>query len=100
MPVIDPGNEILNESSCEYWQNELMNLRILLNEIDKGILTILQTGIESYKIDTGQSSQSTTRHSIFQLKEMRTTLMSQIDDLESKLGLGCFPSIVQVRPYW
>lgn len=100
MGIIDPGNNIANETSCEFWQNELINLRILLNEINKGILVLMQGNHQSYKLDTGQSAQSVTRFEIDELNEMRTTIMSQVDDLEAKLNLGCSPSIIQVRPAW
>lgn len=100
MSIIDLTNPIVNETSCEYWHNELINLRILLNEINEGILVLMRGGHQSYRLATGQSTQSVERYDIFQLKEMRTDIMSQIDDLEIKTENTCKPSVYQIRPCW
>jgi hypothetical protein len=100
MPVIDPTNPITTETSCEYWNNELINLRILLNKVDAGILHLMTTGIKSYTLDTGQSSQKKESLDMIGLHAMRKQLMSNIQDLENKLGVGCKPAVIQVRPNW
>jgi len=97
MGIIDPDNEIVNESSCEYWQNELVNTKILLNEIDKAILAITKTNIESYTIDTGQSRQTVTRVNIPALIQQKSSLQNTINSLELKLGVGQ-PAVKQVIP--
>lgn len=99
MGVIDPGNEIVNESSCEYWQNELVNTRILLNELNIAINTVLQTGIASYTLDTGQSRQTVTRQDMSALIERRNNLMEQIRMIELYLGIGK-PGVYKVEPAW
>jgi hypothetical protein len=100
MANIDPTNPINSETSCDYWTDELNNLRILLNEVDKGILTLIKSGHKSYNLDTGQSSQRVERLDMEGLKSMRKELLSQIDDLEIMLGVGCKPSVITVKPGW
>jgi len=99
MGIIDPGNEIVNETSCQYWENELINSRILLNEIDKAILAISQTNIQSYTLDTGQSRQTVTRQDLSNLIDRRDKLIEIIREIELYLNKGK-SGVQQVRPYW
>ncbi len=88
MGIIDPENEIVNESSCEYWQNELVNKRIMLNELNKAILAVTISGIASYTLDTGQSSQTVRRQDLPNLFKAREDLEENIRKLEIFLVEG------------
>lgn len=99
MSLIDSGHSSNNQTSKEYYQDELKNALVLLFEIDKAILTITKTNISSYKIETGQSSQSVTRADLPQLIEQRKNLLDSIRQLEMYLGEGQ-PAVKQVRPDW
>lgn len=99
MSIIDPDNEIISESSSDYWNNELINTRILLNEINKAILSLSLGTHQSYELDTGQSRQRVTRIDLDRLKSSREDLLSQIHDLEIKLNINGHGSII-ARPCW
>ncbi|HEY0087471.1 MAG TPA: hypothetical protein VGB37_01435 [Candidatus Lokiarchaeia archaeon] len=98
MALIDNDHEVVNESSATTWQDELNNCKILLNEVNKGILTLIQSNHSSYELNTGQSSQSVRRLSLLELKDMRSELMFQINEFE--LVLGIKPICRQVIPEW
>lgn len=88
MAIIDPSSDIVNEDSCTFWNDELINLKILLNKIDAGILYLAGSNHQEYSLDTGQSNQRVKRLSLDELNTMRTALLSDIQDLELKLGQG------------
>ena len=100
MPVIDPTNPINDETSCEYWQNELKNSRILLYEINKAIQALTTGGHQSYQLDTGQSSQRVTRFNLNELVAQREALIGQIADLELHPCNSNGKNVKQVRPLW
>lgn len=96
MPVIDTTSEAYNEDYLESWQAELQNAKILLFEVNKGIKTILINGHSRYEINTGQSSQSVTRMSLEDLRQLRTELINEIDELEKLLGVR--DNTIQICP--
>jgi hypothetical protein len=71
---------------------------MMLYEVEKGITTIIKTGIASYSLSSGQSNQDVRRLSLSELKELRAEILSQINDLEIMLGIK--KSCVQVVPGW
>lgn len=95
--IIDPTNPIVNEDSSTFWNDELINLKILLNKVDAGILYLAGSNHKSYQLDTGQTSQRKENLDTEQLNKLRTTLLSQIQDLELKLGIGKAGTII-VQP--
>lgn len=98
MPVIDNTSEAYDQTSDQYWTDELENLRILLFNINKGINSLLTSNHQSYELNTGQSSQRVTRLNLAELKDLRSEVMFQINELEILLGIK--KSIVYVRPGW
>lgn len=99
MPVVDPTSPATTETSLEYYQAELKNARDRLYKLNQAIDAIKTTGVASYTIDTGQSSQRVTRFDLHMLYEQIPGLMEQIRNLELYLGEGK-PAIKQVRPAW
>lgn len=97
MPTINDPDGASSENSCEYWENELANSKILLYELNKAISAIINTGIQSYTLDTGQSSQTVTRANLAAIIQQRNELISQIREIELYLGIGK-PGVQQVRP--
>lgn len=97
MPIIEIDNPAADENSCEYWQNELANSKILLYEINKAILAITQTNIQRYTLDTGQSSHTVVRADLPALIEQRDQLKKSIREIELYLGIGK-SNVKQVRP--
>lgn len=97
MPIIKIDNPAANENSCEYWQNELTNSKILLYEINKAILAITQTNIQRYTLDTGQSSHTVQRVDLPALIQQRGELKKIIREIELYLGIGK-SNVKQVRP--
>lgn len=97
--VIDPTNPIVDESSSQYWKDELINTRILLSEINKAIKALSTGTHASYEIDSGQSRQRVTRLDLEKLREQREDLLSQIHDLEIKCGVNGHGTIIS-QPGW
>lgn len=97
MAIIDPTSPVLNENSCTFWQDELTNKKILLLEVEKAILFLAGNKTQKYRLDTGQTNQQVERLNLSELTELKTSLMSDIRDLELKLGIGK-KGMVQVVP--
>lgn len=97
--IIDPTNPIVTESSCDYWQDELINTRILLSEINKAIQALTIGNHSRYELDSGQTRQTVSRLDLDKLTTQRNDLLSQIDDLEKKCGINGRGTII-ARPYW
>lgn len=92
------------ENPRDFWIDEYANSQTLLNQIDKAIYQLTanqasQNGIISYTIETGQTRQTVTKQDLPALYKQRTELLTLIDTLENRLGIGA-PSAVQVAPRW
>jgi hypothetical protein len=98
MAIIDNDHATINETSNTFWQDALKNAKILLFEVEKGILATTQGGHQSYDLNSGQGSQSVRRLSLIELRELRSELLYQINDLELKLGIR--PICRKVEPGW
>ena len=88
MAIIDPSSPILNDDNCTFWQDELKNLKILLLEVEKGLLFLAGNKTQSYKLSTGQTDQTVQRLNFNELNTMRLDLITQIRDIELMLGIG------------
>jgi hypothetical protein len=86
--VIEKDNPAAGEDSESFWRSELANCRILLNQIDKALYQLMNTGITEYSINTGQNSQTVKRADIPGLMQRRDALLCQIQVLESRLQIG------------
>lgn len=89
--VINPNHPAVTNSN--FWQSQLNNNKILLNEIDKAIFAFTTeyqsaNAITEYTIDTGQDKQTVRRSDLGSLNTQRTELMKQIAILEARLGIG------------
>jgi len=100
MPVIDDTSPAADQTSCQYWQDELINSRILLYELNKAIQEVISSGHSSYQLDTGQSSQRVTRLDLTTLYAQRKALIGQIADLEIHPCNTDGQNVKQVRPAW
>lgn len=94
---LDDDNNISSLSSEEYYKNEYNNLRILLFEYDKAILSVQNH--KSYTLNTGQTTQTVTRHNLSELIEAKKDILNQMIELEMHLGIGK-PSVIHVNPSW
>lgn len=83
---LDDDNNISSLSSEEYYKNEYNNLRILLFEYDKAILSVQNH--KSYTLNTGQTTQTVTRHNLSELIEAKKDILNQMRELEMHLGIG------------
>jgi len=97
--IIDPTNPIVDETSYQYWKDELINTRILLNNVDLAINALTVGNHASYQLDSGQTSQRVTRLDLDSLYKIREDLLSQIHDLEIKCGVNGH-GVVIARPGW
>ena len=98
MAVIDPDHTTINDSAQTTLEDSLSNAKILLYEVDAGILFLIQNKHQSYEFNSGQGSQSVRRLSLEELRKMREDLLYQISELE--LSLGVRHSVIQVIPGW
>ena len=101
MAVIEPGSPAITESSLSYWQDQKTNTQILIYELDKAILKLEREDRESYSIDTGQTSQSVKRVNLASLIKERTTLQTQMREIESIIDrlTSRGGNFIQVVPY-
>lgn len=98
MPVITDDSGSGSESSLNFWENQLSNLKILLYRTNEAIQALTTGNHKAYKLDTGQSTQEVTRLDLGVLQQNVINYTSQIQDLEIKLGYT--KSAVQVIPLW
>lgn len=94
---LDDPNGIGKLSSREYYENELINLRIILAEYDKAILSV--SNHKSYTLNTGQTTQTVTRQDLSALTNTRLSILNQIRSLEMYLNKGN-KAVVKVEPLW
>lgn len=95
MVIID---NYTDETSEQFWQDELKNCKIILNELDRAIYALIKTGVTSYTIDTGQDRQTVTRADIASLQTRRAALLAEINTLENRLGYH--NSAKQIVPFF
>lgn len=77
-----------NQDSYSFWNEQLINSRILLDKIDQAIYNFTSYEITEYTLDTGQDRQTVKRSDIGMLFQKRQELLAQIALLESRLGIG------------
>jgi hypothetical protein len=103
MALISDNHQALAEDQRKFWEDELINARILLTELNKLIFQLEHDDIKSYGLDTGQNNVSTTRQDLPSLIDRREKLIKQIKDLEDMLGINQLPEkqkVFQVVPQW
>ena len=90
-----------DQLSCNFWEDQLFNLKVLLNATQKAVNALTIGNHQSYELDTGQNRQRVTRLDLDRLNSNIDDYMQRISDLELKLGVGCGGSgSVIVVPGW
>jgi hypothetical protein len=95
MPVLPDNN---TETYLQTLENEYQNLKNLIFKYDEAISALLTGTHQSYKLDTGQSSQSVTRIDLNALQTTRDKLFDQFNTLA--LRLRKTSGVKQVRMAW
>jgi hypothetical protein len=101
MALIEPDNPAANGSSKEYWQDQLTNTRVLIFELDKAILKLERKEVESYTLDTGQTTITARRVNLPELINRRTLLLKQAQEIEAMLDQmnNAGASFTQILPW-
>jgi hypothetical protein len=98
MALIVEDHPALSGDPRQFWRDELANSRILLYELDKAIHALTKKEIHHYTINTGQDSQTVTRHDLPNLYIRREALINEIAALEEKIEPK--QKFFQVVPQW
>ncbi len=93
--LIDPNFQ--NQSSQEFWQDELQNLRVLLYRYDQAIAELTAGKVSEYRLETGQSSQLVKKTDLGTLQSARQNILIQIDAIEQRISGG---SVKLITPGW
>ncbi|MCQ2087868.1 MAG: hypothetical protein MJZ37_07430 [Bacilli bacterium] len=80
-------NSYSNMDTVSFWQEKLANTRALLDKVEQAIYSLTQNEVTEYTLDTGQNRQTVKRQDLGSLHLQRERLLSEIDQLERKLGL-------------
>jgi hypothetical protein len=89
MLLPDP-NGVTNLDSFTFWETQLKNDRIILNQVDRAIAAFTNDlaetqGIQEYTIDTGQDKQTVKRSDLTSLYSWRQKLVAEINQLTDAL---------------
>lgn len=88
--------DITVESHEEFLISEYKNVQKLIFQYDQAISAVLTGNVSSYKLDSGQSSQSLVRLPLSELEATQKQLLKRLDNLASRLGYN--RSVVVVTP--
>ena len=83
--------------SRAYIQERIDKTKLLIAAYEDAALALVNGGIQSYTIDTGQTRQTVTRESVATLNAQIDVLYNRIATLEARLGQG---NTTRVRPAW
>ena len=99
--LIDETSRAALENEKTFWNDTLINTRLLLFSVDKAIYALTQDDKKSYSMDTGQTTINVTLQDLPGLIDRREKLIKQIDDLEDKLSIAKTQTlIIQGIPQW
>ena len=76
--------------------DQIATIKTQITEVNAAISTAITAGHAQYKIDTGQTAQSVQRLSLKELRELKSDLYSQLQDLLALSGDGF--AVVTVYP--
>ena len=99
MLLPDP-NGVANLDSFTFWETQLKNDRIILNQVDRAIAAFTNDlaetqGIQEYTIDTGQDRQTVKRADIGTLISQKQRLLAEINQLtEALYGSGRWSQVI------
>lgn len=86
----------ITTDNCEFNDDEIHNTKVLINEINARILSCIQSGRDSYTLNTGQTNQAVKNISLKDLIDQKNTLIDYLANLE--LVCGVTSSSIQVVP--
>jgi hypothetical protein len=101
MALIEVDHPAASGSSVDYWKDQLTNTRVLLFELDKAILKLERKEVESYTLDTGQTTYTARRVNLPELINRRAALLKQAQEIEAMIDSleNAGASFTQVVPY-
>ena len=80
--LLDDPDGIAGMEMRTYYETQLRNDKILLNQIDRAIVAVSAAeGIQEYTIDTGQDRQTVKRADIGTLISQKQRLLAEINQL-------------------
>jgi hypothetical protein len=88
--ILPDPNGVANLDSFTFWETQLKNDRIILNQVDRAIAAFTNDlaetqGIQEYTIDTGQDKQTVKRSDLASLYSWRQKLVAEINQLTDTL---------------
>ena len=90
--LLDDPNGVADLDMRSYWENQLKNDKVLLNEVDRAIMFFLSpdgaNGTVEYTIDTGQDRQTVKRSELVSLYSWKQRLVAEINQLSNALYGG------------
>lgn len=94
--LLDDPHGVTKLDSYTYYETQLKNDKILLNQIDRAIAALSASdGIQEYTIDTGQDRQTVKRADIGTLIAQKQRLLAEINQLtESLYGSGRWSQVI------
>lgn len=94
--LLDDPHGVTKLDSYTYYETQLKNDKILLNQIDRAIAALsANDGIQEYTIDTGQDRQTVKRADIGTLIAQKERLLAEIDQLtEALYGSGRWSQVI------
>jgi len=98
--LVDEGSSVTAESQRKFWNDTLINSRVILFSLDKAIYALTKEERRSYNMDTGQTTINVTLQDLPNLIDRRDKLIKQIDELEIRLDINQSPKRFQGVPLW
>ena len=94
--LLDDPHGVTKLDSYTYYETQLKNDKILLNQIDRAIAALSASGgIQEYTIDTGQDRQTVKRADIGTLIAQKQRLLAEINQLtEALYGSGRWSQVI------
>lgn len=94
--LLDDPHGVTKLDSYTYYETQLKNDKILLNQIDRAIAALSESdGIQEYTIDTGQDRQTVKRADIGTLIAQKQRLLAEINQLtEALYGSGRWSQVI------
>ena len=89
--LLEDPDRIAGMDMRTYYETQLRNDQLLLNQIDRAILVLMKRvqtseGVGEYTIDTGQDRQTVKRTDLASLYARRKELINEINRIEAALN--------------
>lgn len=98
--LLDDPDKIAGMDMRAYYETQLKNDQLLLNQVDRAILVLMKRvqtseGVGEYTIDTGQDKQTVKPADLPYLNQWKKTLLDEIARLSNALyGAGRWSQVV------